>query len=332
VDTSELLKLSASLKTVKAFDPAWLTTVDAVIRQSRMIDLAFPKDYFAQLAGVLPGQVLDRYFQALRVAPPVVFPALQVLGQVGLPQVAMLSDALTPLVAQMAAQQKLIATLEFPLALATRVSQAERAWALVARPLPAAAGVVRPAAVLDVANVVAAVGSTAVALDVEDDASEDEPWRVARAGSADHLLGVFEGIDPKLAVKFRGMWHAVGQRGPDCVSQAANSAIELVDHTLRTLAPNKEVLAWQAGQAKYADEVGVNGLPHRSLRIRYIAFTRGLRAKSVDLLIKATTGTLDDLQKIKHAGDDHMVTALTCGLQAVEYCLLMLFGKTTDAV
>jgi hypothetical protein len=54
------------------------------------------------------------------------------------------------------------------------------------------------------------------------------------------------------------MWHAVGQRGPDCVSQAANSAIELVDHTLRTLAPNSEVLTWHAGQAKYADEIGTN--------------------------------------------------------------------------
>lgn len=118
----------------------------------------------------------------------------------------------------------------------------------------------------------------------------------------------------------------IGLRGPDWLSQAANSAVELMDWTLRVLAPDDLVLRWREAQGMYLGEIGDNGKPHRSLRIRYVAQARLIPASSVDLIIRSTTGTMKDLQKIKHTDDEKLAASLRAALIAVEHCLLMLRG------
>ncbi len=185
----------------------------------------------------------------------------------------------------------------------------------------------RSEAIEDFGHTAASINVAAGVIEGEVVNPEDEPWLVARTEAVDDIVAWLSDIHPSLGVKFKGMWHVVFHRGPDFVSQAANSAMELIDHTLRTLGPDNKVLEWRRLENKYVGEVSeVNNRPHRSLRIRYVATQRGLRPSSVDLLVKATLGTLNDLQKLKHAGEDRMVPALTSALQAVEYCLSALIG------
>jgi hypothetical protein len=232
---------------------------------------------------------------------------------------------LMPVVEQLASQRLILNGLG-NISLGLRVDQATQAWRLAAKPQrQPTSELVKSESLEDVAFTAASINATAGVIEGEIVGEDDEPWIVARTEAVDGIVMWLSEIHPKLGAKFKGMWHVVYHRGPDFVSQAANSAMELIDHTLRTLGPDNEVLAWRQLQGKYASEVNEkNNRPHRSLRIRYIATQRGLRPSSVELLVRATSGLVDDLQELKHAGEDRMVLALSNALQAVEYCLLTL--------
>jgi hypothetical protein len=233
---------------------------------------------------------------------------------------------LLPIIDQLASQRFLLEGVE-PLYLRPRIDQALQAWHLGIQPPRHLLGDLRPETIANLGHAVASVSSSAAAIEGEIVEPDEEPWLVARTEAVDRIADWLGSVHPRLAVKFKGMWHVVQSRGPDYASQAANSAVELIDHTLRTLAPEDDVIAWQELKGKYAKEVNPqNGRPHRSLRIRYIAERRAIRASSVDYIIKSVTGVLKDLQAIKHVGDDRMAPALSTALQGVEYCILMLMG------
>jgi hypothetical protein len=213
------------------------------------------------------------------------------------------------------------------LALDSRVIQATRGWRLGTRPKEIVRSTESPSAIIDLGLSVQAVNTAAYVTRAER-LPKGAPWSVARASETDSLLAWLESVDPRLPRKYQGAWNAVGRRGPDWISQAANSGVELLDWVLRKLAPDQEVIRWQVESGKFSDELSENGRPHRPLRVRYIAHSRSLPASSVDLLIKAVAGTLSDLQKLKHADDESMAASIRMALVALEYCLLMIRGGT----
>ncbi|MDQ1677835.1 MAG: hypothetical protein QOC93_2979 [Actinomycetota bacterium] len=211
------------------------------------------------------------------------------------------------------------------LALDRRVTQSARAWRLATRPPTVVGSVVAPEPLIELGLSAHAVNTAAYSISADGRPTE-ELWAVERANQTDMLLEWLESVSPKLPVKFKGAWHAVAHHGPDWVSQAANSGVELLDWALRELAPDAEVIKWQTATSMYVREVGDDGRPHRSLRVRYIAHARSLPASSVEMMVKAVVGTLKDLQKIKHADDESMAHSLKAALLALEHCLLMLWG------
>ncbi|MEV4512557.1 hypothetical protein AB0K00_26760 [Dactylosporangium sp. NPDC049525] len=210
------------------------------------------------------------------------------------------------------------------LRLAPRVVQAAKSWSVGTRPTRLERDGADSESLLHLGFSAQSVNSAARVIEDEDSDDERPPWVLARIQETNLLLAWLEELDPKLPRKYKGAWHAVSQRGPDWISQAANSGVEALDWSLRSLAPPDRVLEWQASVGNYAKEI-VNGKPTRALKVRFIAHDRGLPASSVDLMVKAVNGTLGDLQKLKHADDDRMAEAMTAALVALEHCLMMLW-------
>jgi hypothetical protein len=227
--------------------------------------------------------------------------------------------------AQIAAQIAELDSLP-PSVLNRRVTQSARGWRLGTQPQSLIHSASDPELLYDLGNSVQSVNSATYAVQANDE-PQGEPWLVARSAETDFLLDWLESISPKLPTKYKGAWSAASHRGPDWISQAANSGVELLDWTLRTLAPDKVAIEWRSGLNLYANEVGENGRPHRSLRVRYIAAQRSIPSSTVDLIVKAVSGVLGDLKKLKYADDDAMASAVTSALMELEYCLLMLRGR-----
>jgi hypothetical protein len=154
----------------------------------------------------------------------------------------------------------------------------------------------------------------------------EEYWRSARTAEMDELLEWLWEIDRRLPGKLQGAWHVLGTRGPDRVSQAANSGVELIDWTLRRLAPDVDVLAWREGSGMYSGEVGGNGIPHRSLKVRYIVRNSKVSSAGVDKIISSLMGSMKELQGFKHAGEGDRERGLRVCLVGLEYLLMTLRG------
>ena len=218
--------------------------------------------------------------------------------------------------------------------LGLRVDQAAESWARALQPRSVAQS--QPESLAHVGLAASAVIDTAHILSdtYESESasyeSVDEEWRLARNRETEDFVSWLESIDVRLADKYKGAWHTLSGQGPDWISQSANSAVELIDWTLRSLAEENDVLKWQQTTGKYADELGDNGRPHRALRIRYIATQRGISPSATELAIKAITGTLKELQKMKHADGEVMRKALRSALLGTEHGLLILRGAGPD--
>ncbi len=152
----------------------------------------------------------------------------------------------------------------------------------------------------------------------------DERWRDGREHLTDDLAVWLVVACPKAVPKLKGAWHALTSDGPDAASQAANSGVETLDWTLRTIAPDEAVLAWREGIGKYEDEVEAkNGKPHRRLRVRYIVRDYGLDSDGVAMITMMVTKCLNELQGIKHGVDPKKTKAAARrGLLALENTLL----------
>lgn len=88
----------------------------------------------------------------------------------------------------------------------------------------------------------------------DDEATEvAEEWELAPAEMRERMREGLRRTDPRLVVRLDGAWNAVARAGPDAVSQAASSAVELVDWTLRLRCDAAGLEAWVAAQPAAAD-------------------------------------------------------------------------------
>ena len=121
-----------------------------------------------------------------------------------------------------------------------------------------------------------------------------------------------------------GAWNAVARGGPDAVSQAANSAIELIDWTLRCRCDAADLEAWVATQPKPPDYGDGNGRPTRQAKILYLLRGRDFEAAFVAATAQNLIALHRELQKLKHTNGEHDVDAVARLLPSVEAILLLL--------
>ncbi len=128
-------------------------------------------------------------------------------------------------------------------------------------------------------------------------------------------------VHPRLTERLDGAWTTLALAGPDAASQAAHSIQELIDATLREVAPDENVMAWYEAStfSKKVSEDLFNRRPTRRLRARYLLRGRPEQAPAAKLFL-GSIGTLGSvLQGAKHAIDDgHGPHAIRMVLLTVE--------------
>jgi hypothetical protein len=154
-------------------------------------------------------------------------------------------------------------------------------------------------------------------------------------GSVEEILGPakaslelrtkLRAIDEQICLKLDGAWERINEGGTDAGSQAANSLMESVDWTLRTLAPEDEVLAWHDAQGRPSDEI-VSGRPTRKLRFRYIVRDQPHKEPATDLYRRAVGDLVRAIQRPKHHLQATNPRALAPIALSVEGFLLFLIG------
>lgn len=139
------------------------------------------------------------------------------------------------------------------------------------------------------------------------------------------LIARLDEVCPGVSEQLLGAWERLDKPGPAAVSQAADSIVELVDRTLRALAPKDEVLRWHTSESRSQDELH-NGGPTRRLRVIYIFRSSGhpdRAARAADHLI----GLCSLAQGEKHAGYGTAgLASLRLTLAGVEGALSLLLG------
>jgi len=164
-----------------------------------------------------------------------------------------------------------------------------------------------------------------------------EPWVSGLAASRKLLLDRLGGLDGTVPDLLREAWHQVERDGPSAVSMAAHAVVEVIDRTLRAVAPEQAVLEAHASGRLNSDAVyDKNGklAPTRAGRIAYALLERRpeearLVAAQTKALVKSVTFVHEDLQAGKHASDG-TVGLIRTYLVSVEATLTQLLYEPGD--
>lgn len=112
---------------------------------------------------------------------------------------------------------------------------------------------------------------------------------------AEHLSG----LNVNLAAKWNGVWERILHGGDDASSQAANSLMECVDWTLRTVSPDGDVLPWHQQCGLPADLLH-KGKPTRSLRLRFAIRNQPEKEFALPLFLKTVAELVSAIEGRKH--------------------------------
>ena len=133
------------------------------------------------------------------------------------------------------------------------------------------------------------------------------------------LLALLHDLGVDFCDMYEGAWHALLSSEADSLRQAAHSARELIDWTLRYLAPNSKFTAEEI--AHY----GHNGQPTRRMRARLILNQHSDDAAYVDAMAEAVVRVHGRLVAVAHSGTDRPVR-LRGLLRGCDSVLLILLG------
>lgn len=129
-----------------------------------------------------------------------------------------------------------------------------------------------------------------------------EKGRSALARNAlDELDEALLKIDAHLIEIRRGAWSALASHHPDSLRQAAHSGRELIDQTLKTGAPNPEIIS-QAGFVP--DKSSKDGVTRR-MRIRYLMTKHRGRISESDVEVAERAGDLVSAIDTKLTASSH---------------------------
>ncbi len=164
-----------------------------------------------------------------------------------------------------------------------------------------------------------------------------EPWVSGLAASRKLLLDRLGGLDGTVPDLLREAWHQVERDGTSAVSMAAHAVVEVIDRTLRAVAPEQAVLEAHASGRLNSDAVYDKSgklAPTRDGRIAYALLERRpeearLVAAQTKALVKSVTFVHEDLQAGKHASEG--TVGLICTyLVSVEATLTQLLYEPGD--
>jgi Predicted pPIWI-associating nuclease len=215
-------------------------------------------------------------------------------------------DSLGQIAAFIGQQDNLLAGL-LPLAdVARGVSLATRAWQDTVRVTPVdSAGLYLPRLQIAGRGTGWAIQAGGVALTEPDDekvAALEVEASVSlgpTVASADLRVRLSD-LDRSLPARLDGAWERIYNGGADAGSQAANSLMELIDWTLRLLAPEADVLAWYSSEHRPDTELH-EGTPTRALRLRYVVRNHPEKNSALNLYLKAVQELVGVIQSPKHA-------------------------------
>jgi hypothetical protein len=166
--------------------------------------------------------------------------------------------------------------------------------------------------------------SSAILLGGDEAVETAEEWELAPAEMRERMRDGLRRISPHLVARLDGAWDAVTHAGPDSVSQAANSAIEVIDWTLRLGCDDAGLESWVAGQSKPSVYRDNSGRPTREAKIRYLLRGSDFEAEFVAATARNLDALRRELQKLKHTNGEHDVDAVARLLPSVEALLFLI--------
>jgi len=137
------------------------------------------------------------------------------------------------------------------------------------------------------------------------------------------MVGRLGDLHAPLVDKLNGAWERVENGGSDAAGQAASSLIELIDWTLRKLAPDAEVMRWHEEGRRPHGEL-YRKKPTRGCRVRFVLRSSSILGKATDSFVTGVVAVLDELQGIKHSGGPEKLAAIRIMLPTVEGMLTLL--------
>jgi Predicted pPIWI-associating nuclease len=128
---------------------------------------------------------------------------------------------------------------------------------------------------------------------------------LGRLRAASELCTRLAQTDPTVTVQLEGAWDDIERNGPTAVNKAANCVVEVLDQTLRAVAPEDDVRGWHMRTGRTAKDFGNQGQVTRALRVKYVAAEIGGARKLAVSLYESFADLLDPLyrrlQAAKHA-------------------------------
>jgi hypothetical protein len=176
-------------------------------------------------------------------------------------------------------------------------------------------------------GVLGVTASSAILLGDDEAIEVAEEWELAPVEARERMRDGLARISPQLVVRLDGAWDAVAHAGPDSASQAANSAIELIDWTLRLacdLVDGPGIEAWileQSKPSKYRDQ---HGRPTRAAKINYLLRESPFESEFVAATVGQLAALHCELQKLKHKHGAESVDAVARLLPSVEAVLFLI--------
>jgi hypothetical protein len=146
---------------------------------------------------------------------------------------------------------------------------------------------------------------------------------VGPAAASEELRNELDAVHPDLRRRLDGAWERIREGGADAAGQAANSLMEAIDWTLRSVAPDADVLTWHAREGRPAGELH-NEKPTRTLRVRYAVRGSPGKASAIDLYVRTASLLASEIQSHKHSIETRAVKALAPIAMTVEGLLYYL--------
>lgn len=165
-----------------------------------------------------------------------------------------------------------------------------------------------------------------------------EPWLTGPQNARQALLDRLGALDPEIPALLAAAWAQVETDGPAAVAMASHAAVEVLDRTLRVLAPDEAVLKEHAaGRLKHKDAVfdkGGKPMPTRGGRVAFAVMkchpgqTKLITSQTRALAVTVTT-LQENLQAGKH-NSNGTVALVRSYLVSVEATLTQLLHRTED--
>lgn len=158
-----------------------------------------------------------------------------------------------------------------------------------------------------------------------------EPWKQAPGRTREALLATLASLDPRVPEFLKGGWDQVNRAGPAAGSTIAHCAVEMIDLTLRAVAPEAAVDDWVNAAPRSPGMRSDRGTITRRARIRYTfrerpRRDRNLAESQIEALTNLISDSMDVLQPAKH-GNPVSISVASAYLLSAESALALIVSQ-----